>query len=246
MGNCLLVNRAGGGGGGGKIITFDVYSAANDTVYFYENGSPITLCTTDATGKATGVSLAIPSSGLNLTLWSTVADNPNNLAQKYAKSIAFNTNTTRVDVMPTSSTLYWYGYNNGMNSTLRMDSQGSTSTATYNTNNIELNCQPSDGLGILIQRDTGVNASNYTKLCAIVNPITASASQKDALGLTNGKMTVWSAQEFNEKLLGQTTYSTTGKQKITLDISSYSRSSVNLYSLHNAKGIGYVYAIWFE
>lgn len=95
------------GGGGGTTITFDLYSAANDTVYYMDNGSPVTLCTTDLTGKATGVSLTIPRGGKTLTLYSTIA-NKLDLSEKYSQSVTLTDSTNTVNFIP-NNVLYWYG-----------------------------------------------------------------------------------------------------------------------------------------
>ena len=110
MGNCFLTNRAGNVGGG-TTISFNVYSAANDTVYYYVNGSSVTLCTTDSSGKALGVFITVPNLPYNLTLYSTVAKNLTNTTNPYSKTVTLTSLTTDVKVMPDGS-MYWFEYYN--------------------------------------------------------------------------------------------------------------------------------------
>lgn len=85
----------------------DIYSAASDTVYYTENGQDITVCTTDATGHGTVSKQDLPN-GI-YTLYSTVANDPDNLSNPYTKSITVTDGTVEIYVMP-ENCLYWYGY----------------------------------------------------------------------------------------------------------------------------------------
>lgn len=86
------------------------HSAANDTIYYMENGSPVILATTDANGKAYVDKSNLPEEGWK-TLYSTVAKNPNNLSEDYSKVIHFSEDLSEVYVMPDGA-LYWYGWDN--------------------------------------------------------------------------------------------------------------------------------------
>lgn len=85
----------------------DIYSAALDTVYYTENGQDITICTTDATGHGTVSKQDLPNG--TYTLYSTVANDPDNLSNPYTKSITVTDGTVEIYVMP-ENCLYWYGY----------------------------------------------------------------------------------------------------------------------------------------
>lgn len=91
-------------------LNFTVYSASNDTVYYYPNNdtsqSNITLCTTDSSGKG-NATLSIKRNTL-ITFFSTVAKDTVNVTNNYSKSTTLTADTTEIYVMPEGS-LYWYG-----------------------------------------------------------------------------------------------------------------------------------------
>ena len=94
-------------------LNFTVYSALNDTIYYYPNNdtsqSSITLCTTDSSGKG-NATLSIRPNTL-ITFFSTVAKDTSNATNNYSKSITLTADTTEIHVMPKGA-IYWYGYNN--------------------------------------------------------------------------------------------------------------------------------------
>ena len=96
-------------------ITFDVYSAPNDSIYYYEDdnisNSEITLCTTNANGKGTGSLIVNRYKAKNITFYSTVAKDTTDGASAYNKSISIDSLTSEIYVMPKGA-IYWYGYNN--------------------------------------------------------------------------------------------------------------------------------------
>lgn len=85
----------------------DIYSAASDTVYYMDNGSPVTVCTTDTTGHGTVSKSSLPNG--TYTLYSTVAKDPENLSNDYSKSVTVAFDTYEIKVMPDGA-LYWYGW----------------------------------------------------------------------------------------------------------------------------------------
>jgi len=108
------------------------HSAANDTIYYMENGSPVILATTDSNGKAYVDKSNLPEEGWK-TLYSTVAKNPNNLSEDYSKVIHFSEDLSEAYLMP-DKVLYWYG--NKVN--VATSTYGGTWTKvepTWNTNN---------------------------------------------------------------------------------------------------------------
>lgn len=91
----------------GKI--FVVYSAAGDTLYYYDsNNNKVDFCLTNNSGKAI---CTAPKNG-NVTIYSSIAKDPNNISNPYSKTINISNNMEEVYMMP-DNTLYWYGYNNG-------------------------------------------------------------------------------------------------------------------------------------
>lgn len=83
-----------------------IHSAANDTIYYLDGSTPVTVAVTDANGKA-----VIDTEDLDpgtYTLYSTVAKDTNNLSNAYSKSIKITQYTTEVYLMP-NFIVYWYG-----------------------------------------------------------------------------------------------------------------------------------------
>jgi len=84
-----------------------IHSAANDTIYYLDGSTPVTVAVTDANGKA-----VIDPEDLapgTYTLYSTVAKNPDNLSNAYTKTVKISSYTTEIYLMPILS-LYWWGY----------------------------------------------------------------------------------------------------------------------------------------
>lgn len=90
-------------------VAINVYSAPNDTVFYYPNNdttqNPIVVCTTDATGQGRGAS---PVSSNGIVFYSTVAKDTTNATTNYSKNIIITPSTTEISVMPDKA-LYWYG-----------------------------------------------------------------------------------------------------------------------------------------
>ena len=105
-----------------------IHSAANDTIYYLDGSTPVTVAVTDANGKA-----VIDTEDLDPgthTLYSTVAKNPDNLSNPYTKTVKINGNTTEIYLMPIL-TLYWWGYEN--QSCLPYAVASGNNDGTYNT-----------------------------------------------------------------------------------------------------------------
>ena len=145
-------------------ITVNVYSAANDTVYYYEDNdtskSSITLCTTDTSGHGTAT-LTVPPSGINIVFYSTVAKDTTNGISAYSKRINVNKNTTEIYVMPDGA-IYWHGY---QRVPLYIDKVFENINGTYsiNTNNIIIGIKSSYAR-VTCQTNDLIDLSKYTKL----------------------------------------------------------------------------------
>jgi hypothetical protein len=122
-----------------------IHSAASDTLY-YIDGTNQTIGTTDTSGVGTVNWSNVPVG--NLTIYSSVAHDPDDLTSAYSKTVRITPHTVEVYVMPDNS-LYWYGYkSNNMvnaNSANGWTLSYSFGEVVYNTNNMYLksngNCQ---------------------------------------------------------------------------------------------------------
>lgn len=129
--------------------TIDIYSAASDTVYYMDNGSPVTVCTTDTSGHGTVAKANLPNG--TYTLYSTVAKDPSNLSNAFSKSVTVSDNTTDIYLTPTTpdKMFYWYGNTfGGTFSDQGYSNNGQTLSGTvdYQTNAIVQDTRP-DGTG---------------------------------------------------------------------------------------------------
>ena len=84
-----------------------VTAHGGDTVYYMENGSPVTLTTADSdTGIGTVDWSDLPKGAI--TLYSSTAKNPSDLTADYSKTVYVTEYTTQIYLMPDNA-LYWYG-----------------------------------------------------------------------------------------------------------------------------------------
>ena len=114
-----------------------IHSAASDTLY-YIDGTNQTIGTTDTSGVGTVNWSNVPVG--NLTIYSSVAHDPDDLTSAYSKTVRITPNTVEVWLMPDNA-LYWYGYNGGIEecSSANGWTWGGTFTSpSFNTNNITL------------------------------------------------------------------------------------------------------------
>ena len=85
-----------------------VTAHGGDTVYYMENGSPVTLTTADRdTGIGTVDWSDLPKGAI--TLYSSTAKNPSDLTADYSKTVYVTEYTTQIYLMPDNA-LYWYGW----------------------------------------------------------------------------------------------------------------------------------------
>ena len=146
-------------------ITFDVYSAPNDSIYYYEDDNisnpEITLCTTNADGKGTGSLIVNKYKAKNITFYSTVAKDTTDGASAYNKSISIDSLTSEIYVMPDGA-IYWHGY---QRVPLYIDKIFENINGTYsiNTNNIIIGIKSSYSR-VTCQTNDLIDLSKYTKL----------------------------------------------------------------------------------
>ena len=85
-----------------------VTAHGGDTVYYMENGSPVTLTTADSdTGIGTVDWSDLPKGAI--TLYSSTAKNPSDLTADYSKTVYITEYTTQIYLMPDNA-LYWWGH----------------------------------------------------------------------------------------------------------------------------------------
>ena len=140
--------------------TITVYSAASDTVSFTDATGAKTV-TTNSSGSGT-VSVTIPAGGQNITFTSSVAKDPSDLSANYSKTVNVTSSTTAVYVMPNDNTLYWYGYNGGVeaittnNGWSYTGSSRTLSGCTFSTNYVNLHSNGENyvsGVGATSKKD---------------------------------------------------------------------------------------------
>lgn len=85
-----------------------IHSAPVDTIYYLDNGTPTTLCVTDANGVGTVDWSDLPTG--DITLYSSVAKDPTDLTADYRKTIKVTKNKVEGYLMPDTGVLYWWGY----------------------------------------------------------------------------------------------------------------------------------------
>lgn len=112
-------------------ITVDFYSAANDTVSYTGIDAQTHTITTDSSGHATAT-ITVNGNGSSITFTSTVAKSIDNWNTYFSKTFTLTPSSTAVYLMPNDETLYWFGYNGGIEAT------GSSYSTSFLTNMINL------------------------------------------------------------------------------------------------------------
>ncbi len=153
-----------------------IHSAANDTIYYLDGSTPVTVAVTDANGRAT-----IDRDDLDpgtYTLYSTVAKNPSNLSNPYTKSINITQYTTEIYLMPSDKYIcYWFGFVDNRPCCVIEDCTSANGwsqsnwylgTPTHNTNKIRLSA--SAGYYTAISTKNTVNTSKVKIIATGVSP----------------------------------------------------------------------------
>ena len=209
----------------------NLYSAPNDTIYYYKNNERIDLCTTDNSGRA-----VIASMPQNTTYYSSIAKDPTNLSDPYSKNITLSSNDSDVYLMPSSgdAMIYWYGYkgaaflSNVYNSfSWRNTATNATTTVTFNDNNILFQIfQPYEGNGTHTQQVmiTGtLDLSTYSHAKSIVS---LSHNQSARAIITAGAPTTYPTVSFGTTP-STTAYDASLSSNIyDIDISSVSSGNI--------------------
>lgn len=235
---------------GGRVLTLQFYgrhtaqtdiivSAPSDTIYYMDNGSPVTLCTTDANGIGEVDWSTLPTG--DITLYSSVAKNPTDLTADYSKSIKVTKNKVEGYLMPEiSGLLYWWGWESD-------DLQDCTTANGWSRTSHTLNAPTRNTNSITC-------ASSAANTVCMVSP-----KSKSAIG---GKMNVvWEGVyqynsaygyiiEYSSKAMGSATYYETLSTS-ALQITSHT----NVTESYQCVGVNAqastprqctVYALWLE
>ena len=86
----------------------DLVSAANDTVYYLNGGTQVPVGTTSTDGMGEVDASDLPADD-EYVLYSTAADDPNNLSNHYSKKVHIYDGMISIEVLPDGA-LYWYGF----------------------------------------------------------------------------------------------------------------------------------------
>lgn len=210
-----------------------IHSAANDYPY-YIDGTSQTLGGTDTSGVGTVNWSNVPVG--NLTIYSSVANDPSDLTSAYSKTVRITPHTVEVYVMP-DNVVYWYGYINNLVQMTSANgwnraSYGDALAVTYNSNYITVPAGTSSsyyGVGTLL----GVTASTVN---AIVNP--SSSNKTSYTGISSSKSL---ANPPSESVF---TYSTTsGMQKLSKTVTSGTQYLCFFAAYQYGTSL---YALWYE
>lgn len=230
-----------------------IHSAPNDTIYYMEDGSPVTVATTNSDGD--GVLDFSSLEDKEYTFYSSVAKNPSNLSNDFSKTIRITKSefggTTEMYLMPdTVSTLYWFGYGEGANDSYWTAGgfRGKTGTAskwTQNTNKMTASMTVSS----TEQARTNIVSLDFTNISKVHYISEGSSAYKgeiDVSSVTGNSYLGFSlslntvvGQRYNvfaQKSNWSNWYSTGGVVGQLFPDSSVSGNTIT----------GYLYAIWYE
>lgn len=161
-----------------------VVAPPQSQVYYMQNGSPVTLCTTDNDGIGTVDWSSLPKG--NITLYNTVAKDPDNLSNDYSKTVAITENTTEIYLMPDNA-LEWFGWESSnledcstANGWTDLIGNRAWASPTHNINDVTLSSTSgSSNVGI-----GNKYSITYSKLIAIVTPTTNQGNDVLLKGIT--------------------------------------------------------------
>ena len=151
--------------------TVTIYSAKEDTISYTDIDGATQTITFASGATSKEVTIAINASGSSITFTSSVAKNPNNLSQYYSKTFTITPSTTDIYLMPDAvKTLYWWGYNGGVESAIPANGWNHSATLVgceFQTNKVYLNSTSSSTLSIVGSTD----AHQFTKTHYILDGI---------------------------------------------------------------------------
>ena len=222
-------------------ITISLYSASNDTVSYTDFAGAKT-CVTDSQGKGTAT-IRIPANGMSITFTSSIADDPDNLSNRFAKTMTVYPSTLEIVVMPQSRSkmMYWYGFMRYCTPATASDIANSTVSPVvnpvYNTNDMLLKTRVTGSgytfTGSGIKRTSAIN---MTKAKAIVKKYATSDNKPIILTVSSNVEDANSAKSYStsKTLL---TYEASGSLVPDLFIRTFN-------SAHDESA--YIYGLWVE
>ena len=178
-----------------KTYTITLYSASNDTVYYYDKNDTsrekITLAVTNSSGVASNVTFSFPANLKTIKLYSTVAKDSSDGVSLYSKTVNLSDGMANINIRPTKY-LYWYGV--GFDENLEITDyvlvswssnySGETPNVVKNTNSFTASCG-SGKMGTIFSK-TLLNLSDYTKIKVIMT--SSPASRPSAITTTPTKV----------------------------------------------------------
>lgn len=219
-------------------LTVDIYSAASDTLSYTDDNGAQTV-TTDATGKATVVSITItqPSAGVDptITFTSSVAKDPANLSNNYSKSVTVTENTTNIYIMP-DACVYWWGWK--ISTTSNPNSghpsySNAGNALSFETNSATASAPSSQSQSKYTVFDTALDITGMST-CEVISGSSPQINQYSNTGTGNMYIGVQSSRSSSGTGIRISERSTTTSTDMSKDISISTSSSL------------VIYAIWFE
>lgn len=171
-----------------------IYTAADDFIYYYEDDMKIPVCASDLDGVANNCN--VPTG--TITIYSSVAKNPSNLAEFYSKEVTVDNSTSELYLMPTNGDymLYWYGYKGNIelisvaNGWSGYGSSSGFKDATFNKDYIDI-ARKSDGYFYGVGAKNPINVvNNQSKMYTIYYGVSGSSSNMNPTGAKTNK--IWS------------------------------------------------------
>ena len=165
-----------------------------------------------------------------------MAKDPSNLSLPYHKQVTITAATQTVKVMP-ENTLYWYGYNDGIETCSNTNGWSNVSRSwanpsAYNENNIYLNSSEGTNQGVGNKN----NISSANKMHAILmSTLISSGYGLQIIGGTKSSL------DGSNALYTQTVTNTTEHAEVLLT----SQENISVISM-NGYRTGYLYALWYE
>lgn len=202
--------------------TVTVYGAAKATISFSDTTGSKTV-TLDSSGKGSVSITFIPPSKTITFTDTNVAKNPDNLSQKYSKTITITNSTTAIYVMPDGA-IYWYGYK-------KYTLSPTSASPTFNTNDIS-----SSPTGTYILFTPSINVSNYTKVKKLFQYVYTNSPIK--LGTVNKPSDKKYSKVFFNVYYGQDTNCILGFNE--------DNALSNLYEFEKGHYTFKTYAVWLE
>jgi hypothetical protein len=219
-------------------VTVDIYSAASDTISYTDDNGAQTV-TTDATGKATGVSITItqPSVGVDptITFTSSVAKDPDNLSNSYSKSVTVTSQTTTIYVMP-DEVIYWWGWK--ISTTSNPNSghpsySNAGNALSFGTNSATASAPGSTSQSKYTVFDTALDITGMSK-CEVISGSSPQRNQYNSTGTGNMYIGVQGSHSSSSTAIRIAERNDPASTDMAKDISISSGSSL------------VIYAIWFD